>query len=386
MVWFVIAIILLLIGVGAVAVALAGGGAGAGLGFIPIVVAGLLMIPACLYSQDAGEVVVLKNMGGSIAGYSADAGFHGKLPWQSTMQYDTRNNVISYVAKGEEDYDGGSARGPQVTVNDKNGAQADIDIQVNYSLDPKYAMDLYKDYGKQTTFVKSVAAVDVRSVPREVSGQFDTIQLLTDRSKYTAAIQKALTAKWKDMGLRVEQVSVQEIRYPKSITSKYAEAQAAEIDKQKALNEQEVEKTKAETKRIKAQGEADANKVLNDSLTDNVLRQHYIDALQNADQLVVTPRGIQHPHPTQVSQTMNAKDYGHHFSGYRRSDECEPSQGFMHRLVLWIVAYAVCVGWMMTHMGCAHPIENGIAALIGFGFVPLRLIDLVLSEAGVEYE
>ncbi len=71
-------------------------------------------------------------------------------------------------------------------------------------------------------------------------------------------------------------------------------------NEQKALNEQEVEKTKAETKRIKAQGEADANKVLNDSLTDNVLRQHYIDALQNADQLIVTPRGIQHPHPTQV--------------------------------------------------------------------------------------
>ena len=57
------------------------------------------------------------------------------------------------------------------------------------------------------------------------------------------------------------------------------------------MNEQEVEKTKAETKRIKAQGEADANKVLNDSLTDNVLRQHYIDALHNSDQLIVTPEG-----------------------------------------------------------------------------------------------
>lgn len=291
MLWFIISIILLLVGVGLIAHALANGGDGMGSGFIPLVVAGLLMVPACLYSQDAGEVTVLMNMGGSIAGYSADAGFHGKLPWQSAVKYDTRNNVISYVAKGKEDYDGGSARGPQVTVNDKNGAQADIDIQVNYSLDPKYATDLYKGYGKQTTFVKSVAAVDVRSVPREVSGRFDTIQLLTDRSKYTAAIQKALTAKWKGMGLRVEQVSVQEVRYPKSITSKYAEAQAAEIDKQKALNEQEVEKTKAETKRIKAQGEADANKVLNDSLTDNVLRQHYIDALQNADQLIVTPEG-----------------------------------------------------------------------------------------------
>ena len=65
----------------------------------------------------------------------------------------------------------------------------------------------------------------------------------------------------------------------------------AEIDKQKALNEQQVAKTEAETKKIKAQGEADANAVLNESLTDNVLKQHYIDALSNADQLVVVPDG-----------------------------------------------------------------------------------------------
>ena len=75
------------------------------------------------------------------------------------------------------------------------------------------------------------------------------------------------------------------------ITKKYTEAQAAEIDKQKALNEQQVAKTEAETKKIKAQGEADANAVLNESLTDNVLKQHYIDALSNADQLVVVPDG-----------------------------------------------------------------------------------------------
>ena len=32
--------------------------------------------------------------------------------------------------------------------------------------------------------------------------------------------------------------------------------------------------------------------MLNDSLTDSVLRQHYIDALDNADQLIVTPDGV----------------------------------------------------------------------------------------------
>lgn len=288
MVLFVFAVVFLIAGVGTFIVAR---NRARLIAIGPFTVGLLLMLPACLYGQDAGEVVVLRNLGGSIAGYTSDAGFHGKAPWQSTVKYDVRNNVISYVAKGTEDYDGGSARGPQVTINDKNGAQADIDIQVNYSLDPKYAVDLYKDYGKQATFVKNVAALDVRSIPREVSGKFDTIQLLTARGKYTDAIQKALAEKWKGMGLKVEQVSVQEIRYPKAITSKYAEAQAAEIDRQKALNEQEVAKTEAETKKIQAQGQADANRVLNESLSDNVLKQHYIDALGNAKQLVVVPDG-----------------------------------------------------------------------------------------------
>ena len=44
----------------------------------------------------------------------------------------------------------------------------------------------------------------------------------------------------------------------------------------------------------------------------------------------------------------------------------------------------VCIGWVMSHTGCAHPIGNGLAALMGFGLVPLRLLCLVLSEAGVE--
>lgn len=82
-------------------------------------------------------------------------------------------------------------------------------------------------------------------------------------------------------------------------------------------------------------------------------------------------------------KTMNAKDYGRHASGFRTADG-DPSRRFMRGLVVCAVMLAFCVGWVMTHMGCAHPIENGLAALMGFGFVPLRLLCLVLSEAGVE--
>lgn len=56
----------------------------------------------------------------------------------------------------------------------------------------------------------------------------------------------------------------------------------------------------------------------------------------------------------------------------------------MRGLVICAVAFTVCAVWVMTHTGCAHPIGNGLAALMGFGLVPLRLLCLVLSEAGVE--
>ena len=177
-----------------------------------------------------------------------------------------------------------------MSINDKSGAGANIDIQVNYSLRPNAAVSLYRDYGSQENFVSKYISNDLRSVTREIAGKYDTITMLTDRGSFTRGVQKALSEKWKGMGLTVEQVSVQDVRYPKEITSAYA-AQSAEVQKRKASNEQETAKVEAETKRIKAQGEADANDILNSSLSENVLRQKYIDALSNAKNLTVVPDG-----------------------------------------------------------------------------------------------
>lgn len=227
MIWFVISIILLLFSAAVTGVALSNNVKGAGIGLIPGLVGLLLLIPACLYSVDVG--------------------FHWKTPWQSVIKYDTRNNLINFYKDTDYKYDGASAVGKQVTVNDRSGASADIDIQVNYSLDPSAAEYLYSEYGKQQTFTQNYISNDLRSVAREQSGRFDTLTMLTNRGEYTKAVQDVLAAKWRKIGLTVEQVSVQ--------------------------------------------GEADANAVLNESLTDNVLKQHYIDALSNADQLVVVPDG-----------------------------------------------------------------------------------------------
>jgi len=264
-------------------------------GTIAVIIA-IVCASFSFYTQDAGEVVVLRNVGGDLAGYTEEAGFHYKAPWQKAIRYDVRNNLVNLYRNAEYSYDGGAAEGACVTVNDKGGASADIDLQVVYSLDADAAMQLYIDYGTQKHFTETVIQNDVRATAREVAGKYDTMTMLTNRGEFTKGLRDALAEKWQKLGLSVEQVSVQDVRYPETITKKYAEAQAAEVAKAQALNEQETAKVKAETKRIEAEGEAAANRVLSDSLTPEVVQQHYIDALVTIGEngnLVVVPEGSQ---------------------------------------------------------------------------------------------
>lgn len=195
-------------------------------------------------------------------------------------------------ASEEDTFEGGSANGSAVTINDKGGASAQIDIQVNYSLDPGVAEQLYEDYGTQENFVKSICAVDIRAIPRQVSGQFDTISILTARGDFTNAVEEALAAKWEPYGLVVEQVSIQNVVYPDNIVQSYAAAQSAEIAKAEAINKQETAKVNAETKVIEATKQAEANKVLAESLSAEVLQQRYIETLASIGangNLIVVP-------------------------------------------------------------------------------------------------
>lgn len=254
----------------------------------------LTCIPNLIYFQDPGEVAVVRNLGGALKGSTDKAGIHTKAPWQDIVKYDIRNNTLSFIGKSKEDYVGGQATGPQITINDRGGASADMDVQVQYSLKPEAALDLYARYGTQENFVRQIVAVGTRAYARDAAGGIDTIDILTSRGSFSEALKQALSEAWEDDGVIVENVSVQDIRYPKTIKDRYAEAQAAEIAKAKAENEQKTAEVEAETKRIKAEGEASANHVLQESLSNEVLTNRYIDALKEIGtngNLVVVPEG-----------------------------------------------------------------------------------------------
>lgn len=266
------------------------------LAVIPLAIAAVVLALACFYAQDVGEAVVIRNFGGSLAGHTTEAGFHVKAPWQDVTSWDIRNRLINLYRDNEYSYDNGSYDGATVTVNDSSGTKADVDVQVIYSIDPESVERLYADYGTQEAYVSNYVSNDVRQTVRDCAGTFTTIQLLTDRDAYAKSIMDALTSRWEGMGVMVESVQVQDVRYADSITEAYANAQTAEIEKQRALNAQETAKVEAETKSIEAQGEADANAILTQSLTPEVLQQRYYETLQSIGEggnLVLLPEGSQ---------------------------------------------------------------------------------------------
>lgn len=265
---------------------------------LPVVIPGVILALSlvlagsqCIYTQDIGEAIALRNFGGSLAGYTADAGIHFKAPWQDALDWDIRNRLINFYRDAEYAYDNGSYNGATVTINDSSGTKADCDVQVIYSINPDAVEQLYADYGTQEAYVSSYVSNDVRQTTRDCAGQFTTIQLLTDKEAFAKSIQDTLSKRWAESGVVVESVSVQDIRYADSITDAYAAAQSAQVEQTAAANRQETARIEAKTKSIEAQGTADSNRILAESLTDKVLTSQYIEALKEAasnNNLIIT--------------------------------------------------------------------------------------------------
>jgi regulator of protease activity HflC (stomatin/prohibitin superfamily) len=258
----------------------------------------LFVLFSSFFRQDVGQANVLRDWTGAIVGYETQSGLHAKAPWVDVVTFDVRNQRAVFVSEqqpGEGDNIGGSPDGPQITVQDAEGVTANIDIAIRYSLDPDAVVDIYSAYYNEENLRTRLIFNDIRSVVRSVPGKFSTIEMLTDRNAVQEDIFQALTARWKDDGIIVEDVALQEIRYGEQVTNAFAAAQEAQINVETEQAKLEAVKVSAQQKIVQAQAEADANAILAASLTDAILKQRYLDTLKElaaSGNLVVVPEGF----------------------------------------------------------------------------------------------
>lgn len=268
--------------------------AGIAVGVAGVVLGGGAILSQTFYSQDSGEASVLVDVSGVIAGQETTPGFHGKLPWQDVKTFNIRNQTVSFVGKGDTDYTGGSASGPQVTTQDADGVSSDIDVNIVYSIAPSKVTEIYRQYRDEQNFVQQFVVQQVRSQTRNVPNRFSTLDLLTKRTEVSSALQDALEAAWRGTGVQVDQVNLQEIRPPQSIRDSYSSAQRAQVQVAAEQAKLDAAKISAQQQVVQAEAQAKANDTLAKSLTSPVLQSRYIDALKSIGEkgnLVVVPQG-----------------------------------------------------------------------------------------------
>lgn len=257
---------------------------------------GLFWFLGSFYVQDPGQANVLRAWDGTLGDTQTAEGWHWKAPWVDTITFDVRNQRLVYTGGNSNgDNSGGQADGAQITVQDAEGVSSNVDLTVRYSIDPAAVESIYREYRDEASLVSKLIANDIRSVTRDAANKFDTLELLADRAAFGVEIRDLLEQKWEDDGIIVDDIALQEIRPPESVVKRYAEAQEAQIAVATETAKLESTKVSAQQKVVQAQAEADANAILNASLTGAILQQRYLDTLAklaNEGNLVVVPEGF----------------------------------------------------------------------------------------------
>lgn len=230
--------------------------------FIALLVV-LIFSNATFLTIDAGERGVLfQRFGGGLDKENIyQPGFHVIAPWNTMYVYDVREQQL------EETMD----------VLSNNGLNISVDVTVR--VNPLYEKigNLHEMFGRE--YVNSLVRPEVRSSVRKIIGRFSPEELYsTKREEVQQLIQEDLEKVLTSNYVSLRATLIREIRLPEKVKTAIEEKIQAE---QLALKYEYIlaqERKEAERKIIEARAKADANQILNASLTDKILKDKGIEA------------------------------------------------------------------------------------------------------------
>lgn len=289
-----------------------------------IVVLSVILKPFAIVNS--GEVGI-QVTAGKFDPISLEPGVHFYIPGiQKIILVDTKVRVINY--KRLEDvgtivYNQGIKTNDAIVVLDSRGLTVSIELTVQYSLKPLGAPQTIATWG--LSWEEKIINPVVRDVVRSVVGRFTAEELPTKRNEIADLVESSIRTKIEKLinqPVHLESVQLREIGLPIKIKDQIEKVQIARQEAERAKYEvkraqQEAEKKaalakgSAQARIIQAQGQADsilieaksqseANSLISNSLTNNllVLRQievqgKFNEALrENKDaKLFLTPSG-----------------------------------------------------------------------------------------------
>lgn len=261
----------------------------------------ILIAVSCVTSVPTGHTGIITTFG-KVENYTLEAGIHVKAPWQNVVKMDNRNQ------KGTL----------QMQCFSSDIQAVDISYSINYQIRKSNAQQIYRDIGEN--YYEKVMTPRVQEAVKSVIARYTAETLIESRIELSNQIEELLVEDLAQYNIEVVSTAVENIdfadAFEAAVEAKQVAAQnklQAEIEQAKATMEQNAAAERAvisaeadaktakiqadaaaDVRRVNAQADADAKKVqadadayagekqaevnrlLNESMTGDLLRYYFI--------------------------------------------------------------------------------------------------------------
>jgi regulator of protease activity HflC (stomatin/prohibitin superfamily) len=222
---------------------------------------------------DAGEVGV-KKLFGKVQKDVLGSGLHFINPLLQIEKLDVKTQ--NYTMSGVHN-EGTKSGDDAIRVLTADGLEVTIDLSVLYRVIINDAPKLLQETGAD--YEDKIVRPITRTRIRDNAVYYDAVALYsTKRDEFQQRIFKNIEADFKKRGLLLENLLVRNITLPQSVRTTIEQKINAEQDAQKMQFVLQKERQEAERKRVEAQGIADYQRIISESLTDRQLQYESIKA------------------------------------------------------------------------------------------------------------
>lgn len=240
------------------------------LGFVIMLIG---VLTSCIVQIDAGQVGVQK-LFGKVQSRILQSGLNFINPLVEVIKMDVKTQ--NYTMSGVHD-EGNKASDDAIRVLTADGLEVTIDLSVLYRVIPVDAPKLISETG--ANYEDKIVRPLTRTRIRDNAVYYDAVALYsTKRDEFQLRIFKNIEDDFKKRGLFLENLLVRNITLPASVKATIEQKINAEQDAQKMQFVLQKEKQEAERKRVEAQGIADYQRIISESLTDRQLQYESIKA------------------------------------------------------------------------------------------------------------
>lgn len=156
----------------------------------------------------------------------------------------------------------------EVESSTKDMQTINTTVAVNYRVDGKKATNLYKTVGSK--YDETILQPAIKESIKTAIAKYNAEEITVNRNEVSKSCLETIQEKVDKYGIIIEDFNLTNLGFS-------AEYNKAIEEKQVAQQNLEKSKLDAERKRTEAQATADANKLLEQTLTDQVLRQKLIE-------------------------------------------------------------------------------------------------------------